>query len=293
MGLTLPNYLIAIFSLGQVLIIAIFTQFLTIIDTSIPIGWMVIVDIVIIGNTALSLILMRKLMVLEEQKALVQQQTRHIGDLEEMIRNIRAQRHDFISHLQTVYGLLQLGKFEIAQEYIAEVAGDLRISAQTMRLKQPEVSALIQQKAAKSANQNISFGLVIETTLDRLNMRPYNLNRILGNLLDNAMDAVIFVEPKDRYIRLEIKEDEKNYIIKVANSGPAIPEYLREKIFEPGFSTKGENRGLGLAIVKEIVIQHGGQVQVSSPPTVFTVIIPKAGVPVDPQPGSADGLLVE
>ncbi|MBE3586949.1 MAG: GHKL domain-containing protein [Thermoanaerobacteraceae bacterium] len=253
--------------------------------------WIIIVDIVVVGNAALSLILMRKLMVLEEQDILIKQQARYIKNMEEMIRNIRAQRHDFISHLQAVYGLLQMGKSESAQEYLAEVTGDMRISSQTLRIKQPEVAALISQKATRAVNQNISFGLVVESGLEQLTARPHHLNRILGNLLDNAMDAVMFLEAKDRYVRLEIHEDEKKYIFKVGNAGPAIPEYLREKIFEPGFSTKGENRGLGLAIVKEIVAQHGGQVQVSSPPTIFTVILPKEGVQGDPPTGGKDGHL--
>jgi hypothetical protein len=277
MSFPLPNHLLPIFSLGQVLIIAIFTQYLAVAGIPIPLGWMFIVDMVVVGNTALSLILIRKLTVQEEQANLIRQQAKHIQDLEEMIRNIRAQRHDFISHLQAVYGMLQMGKPESAREYLAEVTGDIRILTQTLKLKSPEVAALVQQKAALAASRNISFGLVIETDLSKLSMRPHNLNRILGNLLDNAMDAVAFLATRDRYIRLEINEDEENYFISVGNSGPGIREDLMEKIFEPGFSTKGENRGLGLAIVREIVQQHGGKIKVSSPPTIFTVTLPKAG----------------
>ncbi|MDQ0286682.1 sensor histidine kinase regulating citrate/malate metabolism [Desulfofundulus luciae] len=275
--LSFPNYLIVVFSLGQALIISLFTQYLAFINASIPLAWVTIVDIVVFGNVALGFILLRKLLVLEEQGNLIRQQAKHIQDLEEMIRNIRAQRHDFISHLQAVYGMLQMGKLESAREYLAEVTGDIRILSQTLRLKQPEVAALVQQKAALAASRNISFGLVIETDLGKLTMRPHNLNRILGNLLDNAMEAVMFLATKDRYVRLEIREDEQSYILAVGNSGPEIKEDIRGKIFEPGFSTKGENRGLGLAIVREIVEQHGGQVRLTSPPTIFTVTLPKAG----------------
>ncbi|SHE59857.1 hypothetical protein SAMN02745218_00564 [Desulfofundulus australicus DSM 11792] len=275
--LSFPNYLMAVFSLGQALLICLFTQYLVYFNTSIPLGWIVIVDMVIFGNTVLGFILLRKSLVLEEQDNLIRQQARHIQNLEEMIRNIRAQRHDFISHLQAVYGMLQMGKLESAREYLAEVTGDIRILTQTLKLKSPEVAALVQQKAALAAGRNISFGLVIESDLAKLAVRPHNLNRILGNLLDNAMDAVMFLATKDRYVRLEIRENEQCYILSVGNSGPGIREDLMEKIFEPGFSTKGENRGLGLAIVREIVQQHGGKIKVSSPPTIFTVTLPKAG----------------
>ncbi|WP_424659863.1 sensor histidine kinase [Desulfofundulus sp.] len=253
------------------------TQYLVYFKTSIPPAWIAVVDIIIFGNTILGFIFLRKSVVLEEQDNLIRQQARHIQNLEEMIRNIRAQRHDFISHLQAVYGMLQMGKPESARAYLAEVTADIRILSQTLRLKQPEVAALIQQKAALAASRNISFGLIVESDLEKLAMRPYNLNRILGNLLDNAMEAVVFLATGDRYIRLEIGEDEQCYIISVSNSGPEIEEEIKEKIFETGFSTKGENRGLGLAIVREIVEHHGGQVRLTSQPTTFTVTLPKAG----------------
>jgi hypothetical protein len=272
----------AIFSLGQALLITIFTQYLVFFETTVPLGWIMVVDTVIFGNTILGFILLRKSLVIEEQNNLIRQQAKHIRDLEEMIRNIRAQRHDFISHLQAVYGMLQMGKPESAREYLAEVTGDIRILTQTLKLKTPEVAALIQQKAALAASRNISFGLVTETDLGKLTMRPHDLNRVLGNLLDNAMEAVMFLETKDRYIRLEIKENKDSYIFTVGNSGPEIKKELREKIFEPGFSTKGENRGLGLAIVREIVQQHKGKIKVSSPPTTFKIILPKAGENSDP-----------
>lgn len=275
MSISHPPHLVAAISLGPVFIMAIFVQHLFANGYDIPAGWAVMVGLVIGCNVLLSLALMHRLIFLEQQAFLAQQQARYIEHMEELIRNIRSQRHDFISHLQAVYGLLQLGYFENAQQYIAEVTGEARLSTQTLRLNNPEVAALIQRKGVQAANQNIAFSLSVESELKELAMRPYHLNRILGNLLDNAMEAVMVLEPQDRFVKLEIKEDEQNYILAVSNSGPEIREEWREKIFEPGFSTKGKGRGLGLAIVKETVLQYGGEVRVNSPPTTFTVILPK------------------
>ncbi|WP_051276546.1 sensor histidine kinase [Desulfovirgula thermocuniculi] len=275
MGTSYSPHLLAAVSLGPTFVVAILVQHLFVNGYDIPAGWMALMGLVVGGNVILSLVLMHRLISLEQQAFLAQQQARYIEHMEELIRNIRSQRHDFISHLQAVYGLLQLGYFENARQYIAEVAGEARMSTQTLRLNMPEVAALIQRKGIQAANQNIAFSLSIESELKGLPMRPYHLNRILGNLLDNAMEAVMVLEPQDRFVKLEIREDEKSFIFVVSNSGPEIREEWRERIFEPGFSTKGPGRGLGLAIVKETVAQHGGEIKVSFPPITFTVTIPK------------------
>lgn len=275
MGTLNSPHLLAAVSLGPTFIVAILVQYLFASGYNIPAGWMALMGLMVGSNVILSLVLMHRLVSLEQQAFLAQQQARYIEHMEELIRNIRSQRHDFVSHLQAVYGLLQLGYFENAQQYIAEVAGEARTSTQTLRLSKPEVAALIQRKSIQAANQNIAFSLSIESELEALPMRPYHLNRILGNLLDNAMEAVMVLEPRDRFVKLEIKEDEKSFIFVVSNSGPEIKKECWERIFEPGFSTKGPGRGLGLAIVKETVSQHGGEVKVTSPPITFTVTIPK------------------
>ncbi|MEW6275552.1 MAG: ATP-binding protein [Bacillota bacterium] len=225
----------------------------------------------------MSFLILKRLVQSEYQSILLEQQARSMEDIQELIRNIRAQRHDFLNHLQTVYGLLQMNKAESAQSYLAEVVREARTSAQLINLKQPEVGALIQRKVNQAAAQEISFNLTIQSDLHAVPVRPYQLNRVLGNLIDNAFEAVMGLEPKDRFVKVEISEDEENYIIKVLNSGPGLKPEILDHIFAPGFSTKGSNRGMGLSIVREIVEEHGGTISVSSPPTIFTVKFSRPG----------------
>ena len=90
----------------------------------------------------------------------------------------------------------------------------------------------------------------------------WEMCRVLGNLIDNAADATRQVE--NREIGILLGEDEQGYRFAVENTGPDVPAELRERIFEAGFSTKGEGHGMGLAIVREILEQYGGRLELES-----------------------------
>jgi signal transduction histidine kinase len=101
------------------------------------------------------------------------------------------------------------------------------------------------------------------------------LNQVWTNLLDNAIDAT----PEGGRIRIELEKDDGAVAVRIIDNGGGIPEEIREKIFEPFYTTKppGEGTGLGLDIVQRIVTQqHAGQITVTSKPgeTIFTVLLP-------------------
>lgn len=276
MSYTSSSYLLILFLLFQALSLSILShkQFFV---SNLPWTFIsfLITNIILVCNVIVSFLILQRLMWAEHQNQLAKEQVRRLEGMQELVSDIRGQRHDFISHLQTVYGLLQLNKPESAQEYLTEVVREVRACAQLVKLEQPEVGALIQAKATQAAIRSINLNLAIQSRLSNLPIRPLHLNRVLGNLLDNAFDAVMYLEPAGRFVRLDIGEDEKNFTFSVLNAGPEIDEETRRAIFEQGFSTKGPGRGLGLGISREIVEQYGGTIQVSSPPTVFTVKIPR------------------
>jgi signal transduction histidine kinase len=101
------------------------------------------------------------------------------------------------------------------------------------------------------------------------------LNQVWTNLLDNAIDAT----PEGGRIRIELEKDDGAVAVRIIDNGGGIPEEIRDRIFEPFYTTKpvGEGTGLGLDIVQRIVTQqHAGQITVTSKPgeTIFTVLLP-------------------
>lgn len=199
-----------------------------------------------------------------------------------MIDLLRAQRHDFLNHLQVIYGLIQLGRVDAIKEYIDQVNQEILKTSKlftSLRMR-PEIAGLIIRKMAQAEKEGIRFDLELKTDLALLSVPPLDFSRIIGNLLDNAINAAKSVLPEERQITLEMAEDADCYRISVTNYRPLIPDYLRNFVFEKGFTTKsGGGEGLGLYIVKTLVEKNRGSVFLrcdEATGTTFEVRFPKA-----------------
>lgn len=234
---------------------------------------------VVFALITLSLLLVQKLGFLHKQYRLMQAQQLHIENLQEMMQVIKGQRHDFINHIQVVYGFLNLNEIDKALDYIRKLYRDVQISGDIMQLGVPELSVLLLVKTGAAAGKGISLSIDIETTLSATRVSPLDLVAVVGNLINNAMEAVENREPTDREVKLHIFAEPGFYVIQVHNSG-IISEGVYDRLFEPGFSTKSDSgeRGIGLASVKYLVEKYKGRIAVSSNPeegTCFTVYYPK------------------
>lgn len=237
----------------------------------------VILNVVIFIMVPVLLVMSRKLFLLERQEKFVKVQELYIGHLQELVRVTRAQRHDFVNHLQVVYALLKTGKIEKAQRYIENLYHDVRISGEILRVNIPELAALLLVKMGVASLKNISFTIEVEANLNMLRVKAIDLNTVVGNLVDNAFEAVESLTVDKRTVALRIFETGKHFVFQTVNPG-FIEKELRNKIFEAGFSTKPGNRGIGLASVKSAVEKNRGKVLVSSfknRGTKFTVLFPK------------------
>ncbi len=124
-------------------------------------------------------------------------------------------------------------------------------------------------------NNNVQFYTeLVSPKSTEIYIDKSHLNRVLTNLIKNSLQA----EKKDRPIEVNIDLIKKNdnYLVRVADNGAGIPTSIKDKIFEPNFTTKNSGMGLGLAIVKTIITDFGGEIncQTSSKGTVFEFTIP-------------------
>ncbi|MDN5366226.1 MAG: hypothetical protein PWP44_1432 [Thermacetogenium sp.] len=237
----------------------------------------VVINVVIFSMVPVLLVMLRKLFLLERQEKIVKVQELYIGHLQELVRVTRAQRHDFVNHLQVVYALLKTGKIEKAQRYIESLYHDVRISGEILRVNIPELAALLLVKMGIASLKNISFSIEVESNLNMLRVKATDLNTVVGNLVDNAFEAVEPLSADKRTVALRIFETGKFFVFQTANPG-FIEKELRRKIFEPGFSTRSGDRGFGLTSVRSVVEKNRGKILVSSfkdRGTKFTVIFPK------------------
>jgi len=197
--------------------------------------------------------------------------------LEKLLRMIQMQRHDFANHMQVIFALLKTKQIERAEEYITGISQRVNITKAVQQIQIPELAALVLIKMEAAAARGISLKIDVEPGLTSLGVESVDLNTIIGNLLDNAFDAVENREQEEKNVELRIFKTPEYYYIQTINPG-YIQEEMQKKIFLPGVSTKqGENRGIGLASVKAVVEKNGGKISVSCSEggkIKFTVVLP-------------------
>lgn len=129
---------------------------------------------------------------------------------------------------------------------------------------------------AKDKSFNADFKTDLQTDLPKINVVPQDIGRVLLNLINNAFYAVNELRKKtdnsEEYkpsvtVSTSTNEKGNEIIIKVADNGPGIPKQVKDKIFQPFFTTKptGQGTGLGLSLSYDIVKAHGGELKVESP----------------------------
>lgn len=201
-----------------------------------------------------------------------------LSQLEDLNKTLRAQRHDFMNHLQVVYGLIELEEFNDTKDYIEKVYNDIQKVSRVMRTSNPAFNALLQAKVLAGEKRRIETRLNINSRFDKIKIPTWEFCRVIGNIIDNAIYTLENSSGINKYIEINLHEDIKNYHFVIKDNGPGIPQDIIDKIFEAGFTTKGNNgEGMGLAITKETLLNYGGSinVRVDNGETIFEGQIPK------------------
>ncbi|MDT0479540.1 sensor histidine kinase [Streptomyces doebereineriae] len=219
----------------------------------------------------------------------VRDRTELIGLLRELdsVRGLtdalRAQQHEFTNRMHTVAGLLDIGDHDAAYEYAVESAGADQALTESVRerIGNALLVGLIVAKTTVAAERGVRMVLSEDSALGEDPPHLRGLLTIVGNLLDNAIDAAAGgpLSAVGREVELSLVEAVDLVMVRVADSGPGIPPGAAESIFEDGWSTRPDRgtarRGLGLALVHRLTQLHGGTITVSDGPgAVFTVMLP-------------------
>jgi two-component system CitB family sensor kinase len=206
---------------------------------------------------------------------------RELDSVDALTDALRAQQHEFANRMHTVAGLIELGDQQAAVRYALDVSGATAGLAEAIRerIEAPELAALLLAKTTVAAERDVELVLSEESRLPDTGVNTNMLLTIVGNLIDNAIDAAIAgPHPARVDVRLVAGSD-RNVTIEVADSGPGVPEELASRIFTDGFTTKSgderRHRGIGLALAHRLVTRAGGTITVNcSGATTFTVVLP-------------------
>ena len=206
---------------------------------------------------------------------------------------LHAQAHEAANRLHTVVTLIELGRPDDA---VAFATDELRASqrhgdAIAAALEDPAVAALVMGKSSQAAERGATLDVDPDAHLPAGLLPSGAVVTILGNLIDNALDAVA-AQPAGsaKAVLLDAQTSDGVVTLTVADTGPGLPGPERERAFERGTTSKASTgpagRGIGLALVRQTVNLLGGRIEVSEPPgATFTVTLP---VVIAPEEGSND-----
>lgn len=192
---------------------------------------------------------------------------------------LRAQSHEFMNKMHVVLGLTHMKQYEELQKYISGMVSEhqYEIGGVMKRIKSPVFAGFLLGKLSYAREKNIKLIISEDSYLPEIydESITHELITIVGNLIDNALEAVIHCKKK----QVEIGVQYQNTLtITVQDTGKGIEEDEVDALFTKGYSTKGDNRGYGLYLVKESIQRINGEIHISSllgEGTTITIEIPK------------------
>ncbi|BCJ40949.1 histidine kinase [Actinoplanes ianthinogenes] len=192
---------------------------------------------------------------------------------------LRAQAHEAANRLHTVLTLVELGQPEeavrlgteelaLAQQLTDRVVGAVR---------EPALAALLLGKSAQAGERGVELTVDPESQLDGSPLPGRDLLTVVGNLVDNALEAVAGA-PAPRRVRVLVRQDDGQVVVEVRDTGPGLTPDQAAAAFRRGWTTKpGPGRGVGLALVRQVAERHGGGYGIAPAPgggAVLTVRLP-------------------
>jgi len=185
-----------------------------------------------------------------------------------LTESLRAQNHEAANRLHSVVSLIEMGQPQRAVDFateelaVAQVLTDRLLGA----VQEPVLAALLLGKTADAAERGIELLVSGEVAGEDLPVRSRDLVTVVGNLVDNALEAVGDVHaPGRRVVTVHVEGDEEHVRVVVEDSGPGVRPEDAERVLERGWSTKASGgRGIGLALVGQVARTHQGSVEVAA-----------------------------
>lgn len=232
---------------------SIYAKFINVLDQNIiminvAIMWMYLILSLYINftNSALTL---------KEQQ--YDQQQDYIKTIDSLINDFRRLKHSYANTVYSFYGYIQENDLQGLKAYYTEVMDDTRKMDSNallalQRIKVYAIFGLLWNKINEAGSKGIEVGIQAINEVYEAGMKLTDLSEVLGNYIDNAIDAA--AESEIKKINISLTDDEGYLTIRVENTYVGAVDV--KEIQKKGFSTKGENRGFGLAITNQILAKY-------------------------------------
>lgn len=199
--------------------------------------------------------------------------TEQLTGLNHIVQALRANTHEFRNKLHIISGLLQLGEYSQAIDFINEEANKKHGRNILRLIEDKTIAALLIGKSNRAEELNIDFELRSDSYLPEKNsfLTTKELTVIIGNLIENSFEAMADID-SDRQVEIFIEVKEQGLTIIVDDTGCGMTAEQIKKIYDGSYTTKGAGHGYGMKLIREIVERHKGFLQIDSEPENGTSI---------------------
>ncbi|MDL2207951.1 GHKL domain-containing protein, partial [Desulfovibrio sp. OttesenSCG-928-M16] len=209
----------------------------------------------------------------------LRQLAERITDINRYVDALRSQSHEFMNKLHVIMGLVNNGRFGEVGNYIKELVDSGTAEGRIIHdaVKDPLIAGFLASKYSHAREMGVSLRFEMHGILPPLENAALRngLVTILGNLIDNALDAVQKMPKRAVKVSLDVCQNELT--LAVADTGSGIAEAEQQTIFSKSYSSKGPHRGLGLWLVSKSITALGGCIELESQKgegVIFTVRLP-------------------
>lgn len=236
-----------------------------IIDYSINQELRVIYDIIITVLIILTYKYLLKVRITEkelEKKKLELEMQRIYGDAyKELLDEVRKRQHDFKNQLTAIYSMHLVAEtlddlVEMQKEYCEKLEENIRYDQILTKCNEPILAGFLYYKCITCEKMGVKVDYTISVTSAECQIALHEIIEIIGIFMDNACEQVVELSCDSRTIELSVDDNDGAITIEIGNPSRPLTSREIEQMFQPGFSTKGENRGLGLPRVKQLVKNH-------------------------------------
>lgn len=198
----------------------------------------------------------------EQERELFQVENLYRDEMKTFMNVVRSQRHDYNLHVQTVASLIHQKKWDECCVYVEALVKDTAEMNEILPVQDPAIAALIGNYKIMAAQKNIELFIDIRNDLSCIVTNVYETNKIIGNLLQNAIDELEHIESKNKELELSIFKRGEYCLIRVTNEirDPADFEKKQDLFFSYGYSTKKGHDGVGLSSIQSLMKRVGGEV---------------------------------
>ncbi len=201
-----------------------------------------------------------------------------LQQVDQYVDSVRMARHEYRNKLSTLAGLLQLQHYDQALHYVLQQSNLNQVQMDALRHLHawPQLTAILMGKWSKGQEWHIPLDYSAVESVTSLGMAEESFCTLVGNLIDNSLEAVRGTPAP--WVRVSLHQNGRELCLRVSNNGPQVTQALTE-LCKPGVTSKqGEGeRGIGLYLVQSLVSRAQGHLELDSDQheTTFSLYIPK------------------